>query len=88
MNINTYKVANRHLIVSTHPFSKNEYLIVNLNEESLVFTVPTIDFRGKQLKTVKACGNSRQIGIYTYLLKVVNYAPDELSTDDELIIHF
>lgn len=86
--ININKSDRGFRLNTTHDFFKNEYLIVEITEDKIIFKIPTIDYNGKQLKTYNQGSTVNAISLYSDFIKEGKYFPDEESTEDELIIYF
>jgi hypothetical protein len=91
--INNGKNKNQYLISSKHPLFKNEYIKVDINEFSLIFSVPTIDYNGKMYKT-QINNNNKEWRSFTFtkslelIISGKFYIDTEESTEDELVVYY
>lgn len=83
--------SNQFRVTSKHPFFKNEYLITKITEDCLIFSIPTIDYRGKSYKT-HPCKNTKDFNacsITSEFMREGKFEIDEDDSDeDQLYIYF
>lgn len=89
--INNGTKNNAYIISSNHPFFKSEYIKVYVDDCSLIFSVPTIDYNGKMYKPHR---NRKSIEWYSFgitnelLITGKFYVDIEESTEDELVVYY
>ena len=89
--INNNTGRNQYIISGKHPMFKNEYVKVNVSYDCLVFSVPTLDYKGKMYKTQfnNKSINWRYFSVTNELLINGKFEIDtEESTEDELVVYY
>jgi hypothetical protein len=86
---NAKQGVNHFTACSCNPFFYSE-IIVKINEDSIVFTKPTIDYYGKTIKPTKT---SKKYNWVTFKLYVENmkegkYIISEENNEDIIVIYF
>jgi hypothetical protein len=82
---------NQYMIGAKHPMFKNEYVKVNVSSDCLVFSVPTLDYKGKMYKTHinNKSIDWRYFSVTNELLITGKFEIDtEESTEDELVVYY
>lgn len=82
-------------IASNCLFFQNDYLKVDVFDNYLVFSIPTIDYSGRMYKTSRLSGRDgksglwRSLTIVNDLLNIGKFKIDkEDSTEDEMVVYF
>tara|TARA_R110000822_G_C14977789_1_gene458123 strand:+ start:77 stop:418 length:342 start_codon:yes stop_codon:yes gene_type:complete len=89
--INNSSSQNQYMISSKHSFFKNEYIKVYIDDYSLIFSIPTIDYNGKMYKS-QINNNSvewRYFSINNEFGLTGKFEIDvEDSSEDELVVYY
>jgi hypothetical protein len=90
--INNNKHQNQYVISSKHSIFKNEYIKVDVDNCSLIFSIPTIDYNGKMYKSQINNNNNewRFFSITTNELLITGKFKVDIdeSTEDKLIVYY
>lgn len=89
--INNGKNQNQYIISSKHSLFKNEYIKVDVDYHSLIFSIPTIDYNGKMYKPQNN-NKSKEWHCFSitneFLLTGKFEIDTEESSEDELIVYY
>ncbi len=91
IRINNGSKINHFFISSNHDFFKAEYVIVKVEYERLIFTIPTIDYNGKMLKSNIHFNDDRwrHFTVVSELLITGKfYIDEEESDEDKLVVYY
>jgi hypothetical protein len=86
---NAKQGVNRFIAHSSNPFFYSE-IIVKINEDSIVFTKPTIDYSGKTIKPTKTNKKYKWVtfSLYAENMKEGKYIISEENNEDIIVIYF
>lgn len=79
-------------ISSTDDFFKNEYLKAKVEDDCIIFTVPTLDYNGRMYKTCVKNNTPDGLRMFTIVDERISLGKFEIdeeeSTEDEIVVYF
>lgn len=87
------RADSRHrMISSTDDFFKNEYLKAEVMDDCIIFTVPTLDYKGGMYKTSVKKNAPNGLRYFTIVDERINIGKFEIdeeeSNEDEIVVYF